>query len=237
MHSVLSNAFWYEKHTLFSDHTGTGLVIARFGCPPIMCWAGALSGRLWMHREKKSRRSAHAYFIAQWVINFLSDRSTQFTWMIYLHLFIQKLNHGHLLTVFICIYSYSIPLLYLDLCVLGSCRIVRWHVRYCCTVGTRSISLHLQCHLLIMCMWPIKFEGTVVAASRDILLSLLSCPFLLFSLPNNVCTMFCAATMCTKLLSLGLSLCSVVVSLLSWCVFCHIYFYPSPRPSRPFAFW
>jgi hypothetical protein len=35
-----------------------------------------------------------------------------------------------------------IPSLYLDLCVLGSCEIVR----YCCTVGTRStsISLHSQ---------------------------------------------------------------------------------------------
>ena len=50
-----------------------------------------------------------------------------------------------LIHIFIFIYSYSIP--YLDVCVLGSCcGIVRLHVRYCCTVGTRStsISLHSQ---------------------------------------------------------------------------------------------
>ena len=39
-----------------------------------------------------------------------------------------------------------IPFLYLDLCVLGSCGIIRWHVRYWCVVGTRytSILLHSQ---------------------------------------------------------------------------------------------
>ena len=49
----------------------------------------------------------------------------------------------------------------LDLCVLGSCcGIVRLHVRYCCTAGTRSTStsLHPQQHLLTTCMWPITFD-------------------------------------------------------------------------------
>jgi hypothetical protein len=64
-------------------------------------------------------------------------------------------------------------------------------------------------------------------------------PFVLLSVPNNVCTMFCVATMllsccvatmlCFHVLLpgyvvvLGLSLCNVVVSLLSWCVFCPIF--------------
>jgi hypothetical protein len=54
------------------------------------------------------------------------------------------------------IYVYIlIPFLHLDLCVLGSCcEIVRLHVRYCCTVGTRSTSilLHSQYQLITLCM-------------------------------------------------------------------------------------
>ena len=61
-----------------------------------------------------------------------------------------------LIRILICVY---IPFL-TYICVLGRCGIVRLHVRYCCTVGTRStsISLHLHSHLLTMCMWQIKFD-------------------------------------------------------------------------------
>ena len=82
-------------------------------------------------------------------------------------------------------------------------------------------------------------------------------PFVLLFVPNNVCTMFCAANMlccchvflpccfatmlCFHVLLpcyvvLGLSLCSVMVSLLSWCVFCLIYNFLSQPPSPQEAF-
>jgi hypothetical protein len=79
-------------------------------------------------------------------------------------------------------------------------------------------------------------------------------PFVLLSMPNNVCTMFCAATMlllccaatmlcCHVLLScyvvvLGLSLCSVV-TLVVMCVLSYIYFKKcNPRALSPQeAFW
>ena len=52
-----------------------------------------------------------------------------------------------LISYCLCRSAIGIPFLYLDLYVLGSCcGIVRLHVRYCCTVRTRStsISLHSQ---------------------------------------------------------------------------------------------
>ena len=68
-------------------------------------------------------------------------------------------------------------------------------------------------------------------------------PFVLFSAPNNVCTMFCAATMlccCHVVLLpcyvvvLGLSLCSVVC-LVVMCVLSYIFNPRSPSPQE--AFW
>ena len=45
------------------------------------------------------------------------------------------------------IYMYIFSFSPLDVCVLGSCwRIVRLHVRYYCTVGTRSTSISLHSH-------------------------------------------------------------------------------------------
>ena len=74
--------------------------------------------------------------------------------------------------------------------------------------------------------------------------------FVLLSVPNNVCTMFCAATMllscsavtmlcCHVLLPcyvvvLGLSLCGVVVSLVVMCVLSYIFILfliPAPVPA------
>ena len=64
-------------------------------------------------------------------------------------------------------------------------------------------------------------------------------PFVLLSVYNNVCTMFCATMFCCYHAVL-----SCVVSLFMMCVLSYIYillifyFIPCPRPRRsPFAFW
>ena len=101
-----------------------------------------------------------------------------------------------------------------------------------------------------------SFKGSIMDTYWQLwlLCVMYCCLYLLAFVPNNVCTMFCTATMlfcchvvllpccfyvvllpcyvlkCFCNVVLGLFLCSVVVSFLSWCVFCPIFLFLIPAP-------